>query len=137
MRGERGFTLLEVMIATAIMSLGIVASLELFSGSLRLAGEADRQSHAMILVRSLVDEELWRDILEEGVRAGTEGGFAWSVETRVIERALIGIDEENGDFDDPDDDIGLWLIHAEVAWEAPRGQRRVTLETARIGEQPL
>ena len=135
-RNQRGFTLLEVMIATAIMSVGIVGALELFSGSLRLAGDADRQSAATVLARSLVDEELWRDVLEVNQRSGTEGRFSWSVATRPIDRELVGREEDQGELHEVTGEIGLWLIEAEVSWEAPTGRKSLALETARIGQLP-
>lgn len=136
MRSERGFTLLEVMVATAIMAVGIVGALELFSGSLRLAGDAERQSKATVLARSLVDEELWRDVLEVSERSGTEGGFSWSVATHPIQRELIGTrEQEDGGLHDLEE-MGLWLIDAEVRWQSPSGEKSLRLETARIGTLP-
>jgi len=135
-KGQRGFTLLEVMIATAIMAMGIVGALELFSGSLRLAGDAERQSRATVLARSLVDEELWRDVLEDGERSGTEDRFSWSVATHPIDRELVGRDEDQGELHDVTGELGLWRIEAEVRWEAPAGQKSLVLETARIGQLP-
>jgi hypothetical protein len=116
--------------------MGIVGALELFSGSLRLAGDAERQSQATVLARSLVDEELWRDVLEDGERSGTEGRFSWSVATHPIDRELVGRDEDQGELHDVTGELGLWRIEAEVRWEAPAGQKSLVLETARIGQLP-
>lgn len=133
-RRQRGFTLLEVMVAVSIMAVGIVAALELFGGSLNLAGEAERQSKATILANQLVDEMLWRDVLEEGEESNTEGGFDWTLVTKPIDRTLISEDE------DPElhklgEEMGLWLIQAEVRWRTPVGiEKSVLLETARIGQ---
>ena len=55
-KGARGFTLLEVVIAAAVMAVGVAAALELFTGSLRLAGASTRQTDALVLARSLIDE---------------------------------------------------------------------------------
>lgn len=136
MRGQRGFTLLEVVVATSIMSIGIVSALELFTGSLRLAGEADRQSSATVLARSLVDEELWRAYLEENERSGSDGDFSYRVATYPIERELVGFDEVDDGLHDLTGEFGLWLIEVEVSWETPRGPKSLVLETARIGELP-
>lgn len=136
MKGERGFTLLEVMIAAAIMSVGIVGALELFSGSLNLAGNADRQSQATVLARALIDEEMWRDVLENNERSGTEGRFSWSVVTQPVDRELLGrAEQESGNLRDPDE-MGLWLIEAEVRWDSPSGEKSLLLQTARLGELP-
>jgi prepilin-type N-terminal cleavage/methylation domain-containing protein len=134
---QKGFTLLEVMIAAAIMAMGIVAALELFGGSLRLAGNASQQSAATVLCRSLVDEELWRNIIEENERSGTEGLFSWSVSTHPIDRELIGRDEqEQAELHDLTKELGLWLIRADVRWQAASGEKSIEFETARIGKLP-
>lgn len=137
MTRQRGFTLLEVMIAVAIMAMGIVGALELFTGSMKLAGDAQRQSEATVLARSLVDEELWRDVLEENERSGTEGRYSWSVVTHPIDRELLGRDEpEKDELHEAGGELGLWLIQAEVRWEALLGSKSIQFETARIGKLP-
>jgi prepilin-type N-terminal cleavage/methylation domain-containing protein len=134
---ERGFTLLEVMIAVSIMAVGIVGALELFGGSLKLAGDAGRQSQAAVLARALVDEELWRDVLEDNERAGTEGLFSFRVVTHPIERELVGRNEQPEMFRDPNSgELGLWLIRAEVRWQGLAGPKSLEFETARLGQIP-
>jgi len=136
-RLQKGFTLLEVMVAVAVMSMGIVGALQLFSGSLRLAGEADRQTRAMVLGRSLIDEALWRSILEEGTQTGQEGEYTWTVTTRPIQRELVGMTESLDDLTEQAGELGLWEIVAEVTWLGPVGEKTIVLETARIGEEQL
>lgn len=136
MSRSRGFTLLEVLIAVSIMGIGIVGALELFSGSLRLAGESGKQSQAVVLARALVDEELWRDVLEENQRAGTEGPYSWAVSTGPVDRELVSEQERASEFHDDANELGLWLIEAEVHWETPNGSKSLVLETARIGALP-
>lgn len=138
MKGQRGFTLLEVMIAVSIMSVGIVGALELFSGSMKLAGDASHQSQAAILARALVDEEMWRDELEDGERSGNEGIFTYTVVTHPVDRELLGRSEmENKGFHEvTNGELGLWLIQAEVRWEGISGEKSLAFETARIGQVP-
>jgi general secretion pathway protein I len=135
-RGERGFTLLEVLIAAAVMSVGIVSALQLFSGSMNLAGNAGKQSKAAVLAQALVDEELWRDVLENNERSGTEGEFNWSVVTHPIDRELVSPDEVDDNLEPITGELGLWLIEAEVSWETPSGTKSLVFETARIAELP-
>jgi general secretion pathway protein I len=137
MRRQLGFTLLEVMVAVAVMSIGIVGALQLFSGSLRLVNEADRQTRALVLGRSLVDEALWRSILEEGTQSGEEGEYRWSLTTRPIQRELVGMTENIDDLTEQAGELGLWEIVAEVTWLGPAGEKTIVLETARIGEEQL
>ncbi len=136
---QRGFTLLEVVIASTIMAVGIVGALELFSGSMNLAGYADKQTNATVLARELIDEELWRDVLESNERTGTEGQFSWVVVTQPMDRELKSRKEQEEGEDNLHDaagELGLWLIQAEVSWEAPNGRKAISLETARLGELP-
>jgi prepilin-type N-terminal cleavage/methylation domain-containing protein len=135
-RGQRGFTLLEVLIAAAVMSVGIVSALQLFTGSMNLAGNAGKQSKAAVLAQALVDEELWRDVLENNERSGTEGEFTWRVVTHPIDRELVSPDEVDDNLEPVTGELGLWLIEAEVSWETPRGSKSLVFETARIGELP-
>jgi prepilin-type N-terminal cleavage/methylation domain-containing protein len=135
-RGERGFTLLEVLIAAAVMSVGIVSALQLFSGSMNLAGNAGKQSKAAVLAQALVDEELWRDVLENNERSGTEGEFNWTVVTHPIDRELVSPDEVDDNLEPITGELGLWLIEAEVSWETPTGSKSLVFETARIAELP-
>jgi general secretion pathway protein I len=135
-RGERGFTLLEVLIAAAVMSVGIVSALQLFSGSMNLAGNAGKQSKAAVLAQALVDEELWRDVLENNERSGTEGDFNWTVVTHPIDRELVSPDEVDDNLEPITGELGLWLIEAEVSWETPTGSKSLVFETARIAELP-
>jgi general secretion pathway protein I len=135
-RGQRGFTLLEVLIAAAVMSVGIVSALQLFSGSMNLAGNAGKQSKAAVLAQALVDEELWRDVLENNERSGTEGEFNWSVVTHPIDRELVSPDEVDDNLEPVTGELGLWLIEAEVRWETPTGTKSMVFETARIAELP-
>lgn len=136
-RRRRGFTLLEVTVAVAVMGIGIVGALELFTGSMKLAGEVDNQTKALVLARSLVDEAMWRTELEEETRSGSEGKFNWTLEARPIERQLVGLDEEGDDgLRDADGELGLWQLSAEVRWLGTRGEKSVLIQSARIAEKP-
>ncbi|TMA63303.1 MAG: type II secretion system protein [Deltaproteobacteria bacterium] len=64
-----GFTLLEIAVALAIVGMGAVTCLQLFSGSLRLQDRASRQSRAVLAARAAMDALLFqpeiRDHTEE------------------------------------------------------------------------
>ncbi len=53
---RRGFSLLEVVIALAILGVGVVSLIELFSMSLRTVRKSEDYSKAIILARSALDE---------------------------------------------------------------------------------
>lgn len=136
MRDRRGFTLLEVLLAISIMSIGIVSALQLFSGSMSLAASSAGQTKAMIVARSVMDAALWRATLEETVDAGEYDGYNWVRSTRFVDRQLLSAEElDEGTFGvEADLPFELMEIVVEVDWESPRGTKRVRLETARLVE---
>lgn len=74
MSGARGFTLLEVLVALAILGLGAVALIQLSAQGLRLLKQSDSHQAAVLLA-----DRLARDVtpLAEGMETGTAGAFAW------------------------------------------------------------
>ena len=84
-RGERGFTLLEVIVAMALFAAGIVAISRLFSGSLRLSGGARDASSAAIYARQRMEEALLAPNPAEGAEQGSFGeGYRWKLETSFV-----------------------------------------------------
>jgi general secretion pathway protein I len=80
-RGQEGFTLLEVMAAIAILGIGIVMVIQLFSGGLGLAKASDDYTRKVLVAKEKMADSLLPEKLEEGVRKGvTDDGFSWSVE---------------------------------------------------------
>jgi prepilin-type N-terminal cleavage/methylation domain-containing protein len=63
---EMGFTLLEVVVAMAIVGLGVVTLLELFSLNLRLEARSAERTEATAYGRQLMDEVLIRREINEG-----------------------------------------------------------------------
>ena len=74
---QRGFTLVEVLVALIVLSTAVVAALQLFGGGLRLARAATDHQEATLLASEKLSE-LALDDLEEGTTEGTEGAYRWS-----------------------------------------------------------
>jgi general secretion pathway protein I len=117
MRGERGFTLLEVLVATLILGLAVVALIQLSSQGLRLLKQSDDQQQAALLADRLLRAT---GPLAEGVETGREGPLAW--ERRI---ALRGAPDELSPTSGPAPD--LLALTVTVRW----GQRR-SLELASL-----
>jgi general secretion pathway protein I len=71
---ESGFTLLEVVVALAILSIAIVASIQGFAQGLRLLKTAGDHQQAMLLADQKIREVL---VPAEEKQSGTEGAFTW------------------------------------------------------------
>ena len=78
----RGFTLLEVLVALAILGVAVVASIQGFAQGLRLLKLAGDHQDAMMVA----DQKL-REVVDpsEGTEEGTETRFRWKrTVTRVV-----------------------------------------------------
>lgn len=86
-RDERGFTLLEVLVATAILGVAVVTLLGLHARNLSLAAEAETTTIAATLASDAMVATLLDPVLEMGARKGT---FATSRRDADGERVLYG-----------------------------------------------
>lgn len=65
-----GFTLLEVIVAMAIVGLGVVTLLQIFSLGLRLGTRSSVETESMAYGRLVMDEILARRNIDEGAAQG-------------------------------------------------------------------
>ncbi|HTO12966.1 MAG TPA: prepilin-type N-terminal cleavage/methylation domain-containing protein [Candidatus Binatia bacterium] len=73
-RGQAGFTLLEVLVAFAILSLTVVVAVQAFAQGLRLLKLSGDHQQAALLA-----DQKTREVTQpkEGKDSGTEGAFTW------------------------------------------------------------
>jgi len=65
-----GFTLIEVVVAMAIVGLGVVTLLEIFSLGLRLGAKSSVETESMAYGRQVMDEVLARVSIDQGATQG-------------------------------------------------------------------
>jgi prepilin-type N-terminal cleavage/methylation domain-containing protein len=92
LKRRSGFTLLEVVVAMAIVGLGVVSLLEIFSLGLRLGARSSVDTEAMAYGREVMDEVLARTVIEQGASQGNfqeRGRWQLRVQSvRELERTL-------------------------------------------------
>jgi prepilin-type N-terminal cleavage/methylation domain-containing protein len=82
---QLGFTLLEVVIAMAIVGLGVVALMEIFSLGLRLTTASAARTEAVAYSRQVMDEFLVRQMFDGRADAGSIGKtHRWQVDVQPL-----------------------------------------------------
>jgi prepilin-type N-terminal cleavage/methylation domain-containing protein len=126
-RSSRGFTLIEIAIATAILGMAVVTALQVFGGSVQLARAAGRKSEAVMHAKALMDSVLWAPELVANVSHGDIGdGFQW-------QRTIRPAGPEDG-IEDTEyrGDVKLAVVTVTVEWNEPSGVKSYTIGTMRV-----
>jgi general secretion pathway protein I len=135
---RRGFTLLEVMVALAILGIGIVSVLELFAGSARLGVKASRYTLAAIYAQNVMNHLFAQPSLNDGEEGGElPGGYAWRARVQEIhpddDHARLQPNRQN-----QTDQFHLKEIEVSVRWVEGRGEQNLVVRSLRmLTEQPL
>jgi len=81
-----GFTLLEVVVAMAIVGLGVVTVMEVFSLGLRLSTTSSEKTETVAVGRQVFDRILLRREPGEGLETGSLAqGYQWQLDTARVD----------------------------------------------------
>lgn len=81
-----GFTLLEVVVAMAIVGLGVVTVMEVFSLGLRLSTTSSEKTETVAVGRQVFDRILLRREPGEGLETGSLAqGYQWQLDTTRVD----------------------------------------------------
>jgi general secretion pathway protein I len=128
---QRGFTLLEVLVATAIAGIAVAGLMGALSNTAKNANRLTAKDRAAFLAKSrmdelIVDHKLPRGVPHEGLFDPTlAGGVAAGWRARVIPFEMA-----------PNAGPGMWVvdrIELEVWWMEGATRRAFTLEAFRRG----
>jgi len=129
--GRRGFTLLEVSVAIAILGLVLMTMMQVISGGLTLEYKAGQRGRAVVRARALMDELMTElelpDSDEDGVDAD---GIRWN---RVVRAATLEEGTQEGDEDfEIEHDFALRYMEVKVAWDEGSGEKTYSLKSLRV-----
>jgi general secretion pathway protein I len=130
---ERGFSLLEVLVAFVILALVATALFRLFSGALGNMGAAEEYSRAALIAESVLAEAAATQPLREGSTTGAaEGGrYAWTAKVTPFTPSGANPDLERASESMP---TRLYRVEVDLRFPgAAGGERRLLLATTRIG----
>jgi general secretion pathway protein I len=122
--GEAGFTLVEVIVALAILSAGLNVMLGMISGGLLRTASAERMIEAGSLTQSLMAEIGTEYPVRVDERAGEfVNGYRWHLKMQ----------QYGGENNSGQGPVALYEISTEVQWEEGTHTRSVQLKTLRLG----
>lgn len=128
---QGGFSLLEVLVAFAILALCLGVLLRIFGGDGRLAGMAEEYSRAVVLAQSLLSGAGVETPLQPGETGGSfDEQYAWAMR-------VTPFTPEGEPLPEPQIFKPYW-VEVEVAWGGDGEHRSFALGTLRlVGTNPL
>src|SRR5881394_4497563 len=80
-RRQRGFTLIEVVVAFLLLSLVMATGFELFTTGMRRAGDLEDRAQALVVAQSRLAGVGAEYALKEGVSSGQtdDGKYSWTL----------------------------------------------------------
>jgi general secretion pathway protein I len=123
---QRGFTLVEVVVAFLLLSLVLVTVFEIFTRGLSRAGELDNYSRALAIAQSEIASAGVEEAFVEGEKRGEseDRQFHWVMSVRKYVE-----DPQPAQAAQPTP-YALYRVEARVGWQVATGaEREVALST--------
>jgi general secretion pathway protein I len=122
----KGFTLIEIIVALAILGIALTVIIELFSGGLRLGRFSKEYTNAVNYARMKMEEIESQENIEEGTVEGEfDPIFHWRVGMKKVD---ILPAEKSADFKPP---VELFQIRVDVLWKSGSQERSASIESYR------
>jgi general secretion pathway protein I len=126
-KGRGGFTLIEVVVALAILSVGLTVVIELFAGGLRLARVSEEYTKAVNYGRIKLEEIAVKPKIQEGSEEGKfDSRFRWQIGVKKVDVLPI---EKKPDLEVP---VELFQIQVKVIWQSGSKERSTSVETYKM-----
>jgi general secretion pathway protein I len=127
---EKGFTLIEVLVAFVLLSVVLGITTEVFSTGLARASELENHSRALVLAQSRLAATGIEEAIKEGDTQGDseDRRFHWTVSVRKVD----DIDPAN-----PTPSIyAMFRIDVRVSWAGgDTRERSIALATVTLGQR--
>ena len=143
-RSSRGFTLIEIAVAMAILGVGVVTLQQIYQGALRLQDRASRQGRAVLHARAAMDSLLApRTIADTTSEETTREGFktrilvrhATAADAPMLEGSVGGSDADDERQFGLESEQSLRYLEVEVTWSDGVGQKTYTLKSLRLATE--
>ena len=128
---QTGFTLLEILLAIAILGVAVTVIMQQFSAGLRIARTSQTHTTATIYAKQMLEEYLLAEEMEEGEASGTfDDGYRWNVSIQAYE----DYKEEEGATEEEQEiyeylPLEMFRIESVVSWMEGGKEKSVALAT--------
>lgn len=130
-RAQRGFTLIEVVVAFVLLTLVLSVGFQIFSTGMARAGDLDQRSRALDIAQSQLAAAGTVSDLQEGQAQGDSDDrrFHWTTTiTPTDEGQNPNVPTQGGYI--------LWRVEARVDWSSGAGRpQQLTLATLALGQR--
>ena len=124
--GSRGFTLLEVLVASVLLASVFVAVMSVMSGSLRTLDRMGPHERALVYAREKMTEQLLRPQLAPERSSGQwSDGYRWRVEIAPLDAAAPAAGSAPS----------LFRVRVEIAWGEGQRAASYRLETTQLAQR--
>jgi general secretion pathway protein I len=121
---QRGFTLIEIVVALSILGVGLIVIIELFAGGLRLGRTSEEFSKAVSLARMKLEEVSLNPVLQEGNETGEfDKDFRWQVAVKKMDILPV---ERPPEFQPL---VEFYRVKVDVLWKSGSKERITGIET--------
>lgn len=125
----RGFTLIEVVAAFAILALGLTLTMQIASGGMRQARQAADYTEAALLAQSLLDTSGVGERIKLGETRGEwQGGFRWTLNVAPFAGEAGAVPSATQQLLAP---VELLELDLQVSWERGGKTREARYRTLR------
>lgn len=123
-----GFTLIETLVAMAILSISLVVIMQLFSGGLKSSRLSDNYTRAIFHAREKMEEILLDDNFTDMAMEGEfSDGFEWKAQALRFEP-----DQDEEETKLP---VDIFSIKVDVSWHEGSQEKHFEISTLKIGEK--
>jgi len=125
-KARSGFTLIEVVIALAILGIALTVIIQLFSGGLRLGRASVEYAKAVNYARMKMEEIAMKPDIQEGNEEGEfDPTYRWQVGVKKMDLLSLGKDRT---ITPP---VELFQVKVNVLWKSGSKERSAIFETYR------
>jgi len=124
---NRGFTLIEILVAISILSISLVVIFQLFSGGLKSSRLSDQYTRGIFHAKEKMEEILLStEFSEEGAEGEFDDSFRWKSAIVRIEQA----EEEESRLP-----FNTFNITVDVMWDEGDKEKHFAISTMKVVEK--